>query len=296
MYNNFKFRYNKRKVNIIYAVILIGAVAGCAKKEPAVAVVNNERITEADFDNRVSKLPERYQDMIRADMKKFLDEVIADTLLYQEGVREGLDKKPEVQAVIEEARRKIIIAKLLDEKIDSAIKVDEDEAKNYYAINLDEFRTPEILRASHIMVRDPTEAAAIAGILAGGADFEELARTKSIDASGLKGGDIGNFVRGQVDPDFEKACFTMNEGEISGVVKTRFGYHVIKLTERKPPAVEKFDEVKNRISQNLLVQKKKRAFNELVEGLKNKARIVINEDSRLLSAPGKGKKGDGDKK
>jgi len=249
-------------VAIIFFVCLqIGLAcfsAGCGKKGPYVAKIDNDTITLDEFNERVSKLPERYREVVNADRKKFLEEYIVDELIYLEAIRRGINREKEVKEVIEEAKKKIVIAKLLKEEIDDKVDVGGGEVEQYYSDNQKEFVTPGRARA--------------------GQAFEDLARQSSIDPSSEKGGDIGYFVKGQVDPDFERACTALDVGELSGVIYTRFGYHVVKLTERIAPKVEPFNDVKGRIRQNLLVTRKKQLFNELIERLRQEADISINED------------------
>jgi len=265
-------------------VIAIGlSFTGCGEKEEEVIVarIDDETITLKDIDDRIAKLPERYQDVIKGNKAKFLDELVIDRLLHKEAVSRGFHKDKDVQAIIKEAKRKILIAKLLNEAVDTAVRVDDAAAKEYYENNLQEFRTPEIRRASHIMVKTEEDAQSVMTELSNGGNFEELAGVRSLDPSSAKGGDIGYFVTGQLDPDFERVCIGMSEGQISNIVKTRFGYHVIKLTEIKPPTVEHLDDVKERIKHNLLVLKKKSEFNNLIARLKDRAKIEVYEDKLI---------------
>jgi len=263
-------------------LVLPHILTGCGQQEEILAKIDGKTITVKEFDDRISKLPERYQEVISANKKKFLDEIIVDELLYKEAVRLGYPKDAEVKAVIAEAGKKIMIAKLLKEKIDDVVILEDDMVKEYYDANQDEFATPEILRASHILVKTEDEAKDVLSDLKRDAKFEDLAREHSIDPSSEKGGDIGYFVRGQLDPDFEKACFNLEEGQLSGVVKTKFGYHIVKLTERKPPSIEEYIDVKGRIRQNLVGSRRKQRFTELVTQLRNRAKIVINEEASTL--------------
>ncbi len=169
-------------------------------------------------------------------------------------------------------------------EIDDIASITDEEVEEYYKTHQDEFKTPEILRASHILVKTENQIKDILLELANGRNFEDLARARSIGPTAQKGGDIGYFTSGQLDPDFEKVCFQLKEGEISDIVKTRFGYHVIKLTERKPPAIEKYEDTKGRIKQPLIARKRKRYFNDLVQRLKDRAKIEINEKSPVFSA------------
>ncbi|MDD5439453.1 MAG: peptidylprolyl isomerase [Candidatus Omnitrophica bacterium] len=280
----------KRIHIVLYALCYIGLsmiASGCGSKEEFVARINDETISSKELDSRIAKLPDRYRDVVSANKKNFLDELISDKLLYGEAIRRGLDKDKEVKEVIDEARKKILIARLIKDTVEDKVKVTDQDVRDYYEKNQKEFMTPEILRASHIMVKTEAEANDIVQELARGSNFEDLARSRSIDPSAAKGGDIGYFVVGQLDPDFEAAAVQMREGELKYVVKTRFGYHIIKLTERKPPNIERFKDVEERLRHNLLVEKRKKAFNDLVESLKKNARIQINDKSPALASQGK---------
>jgi len=265
-------------ISIILLIMAGLSLAGCGSKGDALVKINDTIITSADFERRIQALPARYQELVMADKKKFLDEIIVDQLLYHAALKEKVDQGLEVKDVIDEARKKIIIAKFLKEKVDDSTSIEEVEIKEYYNAHLDEFRTPEIFRASHILTESETEAGEVLSELKKGKDFEELARLKSIDPTAEKGGDLGYFVRGQLYPDFEKAIFGLDEGDTSKVFKTKFGYHIVKVTEIKPADIEKFEDIKDRIGQKMSKTRRKARFNEMVENLRAKARIEIDEE------------------
>ncbi len=275
-----------RRDIVVYSIIILISgyiTSGCGKKEDVLVKIDKTVITAGDFEKRIAVLPPRYQEVIKPNKRKFLGELIVDELLYREALRQNLHKEKDVKAVIEQARKKILISKLLKEKINDIASVTDEEVEEYYKTHQDEFKTPEILRASHIVVKTEKEIKDILLELANDRNFEDLARARSIGPTAQKGGDIGYFTSGQLDPDFEKVCFQLKEGEISDIVKTRFGYHVIKLTERKPPAIEKYEDAKGRIKQPLIARKRKRYFNDLVQRLKDRAKIEINEKSPVFS-------------
>lgn len=274
-----------KKVSISLIILLISGyiTAGCGKKQEIIARIDNKVITVRDFEKRIKVLPARYQEVIKENKRRFLDEIIVDELLYGEALRQNLYDDRDVKEVIEEAKKKILIARLLKDKVDDAVKVGEEEILDYYNNHKEEFKTPEILRASHILVKTEEEAKGIILELTNGRNFEDLARSRSTDPTSSRGGDIGYFVRGQLDPDFENVCFQMSEGQISDMVKTRFGYHIIKLTERKAPSIENFDEVRGRIAERLIKLLRKKQFNELVERLKERAKIEVNEEIPIFA-------------
>lgn len=184
-------------------------------------------------------------------------------------------------------REELVIDNLLDKEVSSKITVTDAEAKKFYDDNLDKFKRGEMVRASHILIgvdKDATpeakkqakeKAEAILKKLKGGADFAALAKDDSTCPSKARGGDLGFFGRGQMVPEFEKAAFALKPGEISDVVETQFGYHIIKVTDKKAPETVKFDEVKERIDQYLKQQKVQQAIQQYIEELRGKAKVEI---------------------
>ena len=270
----------------IHATLLIPVVCalvfvpGCGEKDSQVLVKldNKHTITVSDFNERVARLPERYREVIEENKREFLNELIIDTLLYNAAMKKGLDRGKEVKDVVKEAKRKILIARLLKDEVEGDVEVSEIEITDYYNANKEKFAAPETLRASHILVRDEAEANEIQKKVSRGEDFEKLAEEYSVDPTAKIGGDIGYFAKGQLVPEFEEVCFDMKVGETSGVVKTRFGYHIIKLTERKEPHIKELYEVQDSIEEALGRGKKKLLFDKYVEGLKEKSQIIINDD------------------
>ncbi len=270
----------RNNIRVFLSLAVAVSLAGCAGKndgEILARIDEKYTITVGDLNNRISKLPARYQEAIKKNRKKFLEEVIVDTLLYNEALKQKLDDEEEVRQVVEEARKKILIARLLQSDVEGEIEIGETEIDDYYAANKEKFAMPEVFRASHILVRTEAEAGDIRRKLSEGVNFEELAREHSIDPSGKIGGDIGFFTKGQLVPEIEEACFDMSPGDISGVVKTKFGYHVVKLTERRDPRIKELAEVRDTIRQTLTRLKKRMLFQAYVAKLKEKSTIYVND-------------------
>lgn len=275
-----------RRTLIICAVLgLLGATcaAGCGGKDKdarikVLARVSNKDITLKEFKERISKLPAYYQEMAKGNSKRFLDDMVVEMLFYEEAVRKGLERDKEVKEVINEARKKIIVAKLVKTEVEDKIKIDDAEALKFYEAHKADFRTPEMWRASHILVATEAEAKDVAAELAKGASFEGLAKARSMDATAGRGGDVGYFRRGQLVPDFEKACLKLNVSETSGIVHTQFGYHIIRLTAASEPAQEPLGKVRHAIDEELKKTKRSELFNQLVMDLKKKYNVTIEED------------------
>ncbi len=206
-------------------------------------------------------------------------------------------------------RRGLGYQKLIDDRTGD-LNITEEDAKKYYEENIDLFKQTEQVKASHILISldtsdpntDPNDAKAkamdkaedILKQLKAGADFAALAMEHSDCPSGKGGGDLGfgnksnpeEGVRGSWVPPFEKAAFALQPGQISGIVETQFGYHIIKVTERKEARTIPFDEVKDDIIQKLKFDKKEKVAKDLIEDLKSKADIDYPPGKRPKPQPG----------
>jgi len=266
---------------LITAVFLAFLPSGCskapAKDNKVLVTFGNNSITNGAFKKRISKLPPYYQDIVNKNKKRFLEEMIAEDLFYEEAVRKGYLQDREVAEVIKEAKKKILVARLIQTEVERNASVTEDEIRKYYDEHKEDFKTPEMWRASHILVADEKEAKDILDELAKGASFEELARIRSIDATASRGGDIGYFRRGQLVPEFEKEAIALNPGQTSGVVNTQFGYHIIKLTDKRESSVEPYEKSRRPIEDILMKKKRGELFDQLVEKLKKKYDVRIDE-------------------
>ena len=265
----------------IIIFILVSTLAfGCARQEAkgVLARVGDRVITLEEFNSRLRKIPQYYQAIVSRNKKKFLDDLIVEEIFYDEAVRSGLHRDRETQDVIKEAKKKILIAKLIQERVEAKVSVDEKTLREYYDGHRDEFRAPEMTRASHILVASQEEAEdLLKKINSNELDFEEAARSKSLDATAKRGGDVGYFTKGQIVPEFEEACLALKAGDPCQIVKTQFGYHVIKVTDRKPERVEEFETVKSAIKDRLKREKRKELFNKLISDLKDKYRVKVED-------------------
>lgn len=183
-----------------------------------------------------------------------------------------------------EARQRLAVDKLLTAEVEPKASVTEADIADFYKKNPQFFMQPEAMRASHILIKAETpEAKAAAktkadGLLVqvkGGADFAALAKQHSNDGSAPAGGDLGFFPRGQMVKAFEDAAFALKPGEVSPVVETEFGYHIIKAAEHRDARTVPLAEVSDRIAQALRQQKQQQLMQEFVQALKGKAKVEI---------------------
>lgn len=197
------------------------------------------------------------------------------------------DRHMTADGLRKDARVDLSVTKLMDAEVATLPGPSDADAKDFYTKNPDKFQEPERAHASHILIRvdDKADAAARAKAKAtidtvlrkakAGEDFGKLAQQYSQDGSAAQGGDLGDFPRGQMVPAFEQAAFALKPGQLSGVVTTQFGYHVIKMIEIKPGRVVPFDEASPKIKQFLEGQKKQEHADAFIEGLKKKSKIEV---------------------
>ncbi len=292
-----------RFIAVLAAIFVAFAASGCkgantgntqvGMKEEAVnsgkivAEVGGDKITLEEVNKMISGAPQQYQAAALSNKGRILDNIINQKLLYGEALKQNIKEDAAVKKQIEEATRDIIIRGYIKKEVEQGVVVSDDDAKAYYDANKDKFMEPEKIRVSHILVNNEAEAKDILTGLNGGADFAALAKEKSQCPSKDKGGDLGLLARGQTVPEFEQAAFALQPGQLSEVVKTQFGYHIIKVTEKQPGKERSFDEAKDQIKQTLLSQKQKEYFDSLLLELKDKNKVVIYKDVLMPPAENK---------
>ena len=190
--------------------------------------------------------------------KMIIDDVISMRLYALEGESKKLDEAPEFKAAIENTRRAMLAQSAMRELIKD-INVTDEETRKFYEDNTAMFMQQERIHARHILVKPESEDTAVKIIeyLKAGISFDVLAEEYSIDpGSKINGGDLGEFPRGVMVPEFEEAAFALkNPGDISEPVKSQFGWHIIKLEEKIPEAPAPFEQVKQQIIQEIQNQK-----------------------------------------
>lgn len=205
----------------------------------------------------------------------------------EEFVKAIKDLEMEEKDLREYTRRDLLISRFVESEIVPKVKVTEEDARAFYTQNPDKFSRSESIKASHILIgvdsgaapdekkKAAEKAAKLRKELAGGADFATLAKSNSTCPSGQQGGDLGFFGKGQMVPAFETAAYSLKSGEISDVVETPFGYHIIKLTEKKPAETISFKEAQPRIEEYLKGQKVNSAVGEYLSEARKTAKIEI---------------------
>jgi peptidyl-prolyl cis-trans isomerase C len=179
------------------------------------------------------------------------------------------------------------IKTMMDAEVAGVAPVTDAEVRAFYDKNPDKFKQPEGVRASHILIPVPqggdeaakkaakTKAEAILKKVKSGGDFAKLAQENSSDGSAQQGGDLGFFTRGQMVGPFDAAAFSMKPGEISDLVETQFGFHIIKVTEKKDASTVPLEQVNDRVREFLAGQKKQERGQAFINTLKGKSKIEV---------------------
>jgi EpsD family peptidyl-prolyl cis-trans isomerase len=285
------------------------AVADDSKRP--VAVINGETITVEKLNRMYANLNTQMRTNYDQNGGKgaFLENYVRKRLMLQEAFKTGFDKKPEVVAALDSARESALFDRYVRDVVAAGIVTDKD-IKDYYAAHPDDFATPEKVHVRHIVIAvtnagpapktdsqaleqiskiaSELRAADVASAMGKPdvatmaklrlAHFEDAAKKYSEDSSGESGGDLGWMSKGQLDPAFEAAAWGLKPGVVSGVVHTKFGYHLIYVEGKEPAGVEPFDAVKSGIREYLLTQKATDVVNavaRLTNELKANSRISI---------------------
>lgn len=232
------------------------------------------------------RMPQEMRDTVLSrpqTVTQIASNLYARRAMAQRAESAGLDKNPEVMAALRVARDKVLSDAYLA-KIDKdnmlSDSVAEGLARNLYKAKPDRFKVPEQVQVRHILISgtDGDSRAQIEKIeqeLKAGADFAQLAKERSADkGSAAKGGDLGYFEAGKMVPEFEKAAFALTRpGELSGIVKTQFGYHILKLENRQPARTRSFDEVRNELVQEIRATAQQEARVNDAQALQKEATI-----------------------
>ena len=241
------------------------------------AKVGQKEITNLDVQGAIQGLdPFQAQQFQTEEGQKYvLDDLINQELLYMYAKDNKIDQdeefRTEMKRVEENVLKQYVINKIL-----TSVKLTEEEKKAFFEAQKQSFSKPETASAKHILVDSEEKANDILGkINAGEVSFEDAAKEHSTCPSKDAGGDLGTFGRGQMVPEFENAVLNMNNGEVSGPVKTQFGYHLIKWENKNESSIPEYDEVAEEVGKTLLFQKQGEVYQQKLNEVKEKYPNVV---------------------
>jgi peptidyl-prolyl cis-trans isomerase C len=246
--------------------------------------INNGSVSLEEFHQMSEKqsLEGKMRLLSERGLRDFLENyVITQEVLYQEAQKKGFDKNKEIMAKVEDFKKAMVIDALLEEVLRGKSEVSDNEIAQYYKENKDRFTEPLEVKIRHIVVASEPVLREVLMKLSKGESFEKLAATYNIDPSRDNGGNLGTIRRGQLASafaPFEEAAFSLRKkGEISEVVKTPYGYHLIRLEDREGEFLRPLSQVKEKIRFFIQAKKRQDAYLQYVKEAKSRAKIVINE-------------------
>ena len=269
-----------KKRSFVAAAILALAALGTssnpsfAQDDKVVAKVNGNTITEADMRFANAEIGAQLGDIPENVKRRALAEYLIDNALFAEAaIAAKIAADPAFEEQMQYVRRRLLREQYFEKQLKGAIS--EADAKKIYDQRVAQLKSENEVAARHILVDNEEKAKEILAKIKAGGDFAALAKENSTDTgSKEQGGFLGYFGRGQMVPEFEKAAFTMIKGQVSEPVKTNFGWHIIKLEDRRRKPPPSFDEVKETILNSLAVLKAQ----EVVGALRKKADVEYLDD------------------
>lgn len=220
---------------------------------------------------------------IQAEFDKVAKTYPSDAALNSMLMDRGLDRK----GLMRELGKNLTVQKYVSETVTKKLVVAPSELADYYKGHPEDFKHPDLIRTSHILITVAQNAPAdqverarqiAQGLLdraKKGEDFPKLAKENSMDSSASQGGDVGVTQAGELAPEYEAAAAKLQVGEISGLVRTQFGFHIIKLMDRKKAGTATLDEVRSQLTDFLKSQKEDAELDKVVKGLQSQAKIEI---------------------
>lgn len=246
------------------------------KKSIVENLVNRELLMKASLENKPEDLEKKVEEEYNRVKSRFKND---------KDFEDALKKNQMNPDQLKEQLRKNVLLDAYVKNIESGVKVSDKEAKKYYENNKDKFKQPEKAKVSHIILRTGDKAKydnpekkinEVYEEIKNGKSFEEMAKKYSEDGSAQKGGSLGYIQKGKTVPAFEKVAFDTKVGEISEPFKTKFGYHILKVTDKQEAGQKSFSEVTSKINEMLKSQKTKEKLNARLEELRNKYDVKIN--------------------
>jgi peptidyl-prolyl cis-trans isomerase C len=270
----------------VLPIIVYATGVGCERRDldaevdqtPVLVRVDGTSLTKREFD---LYLPEDYQDVLTSsELQDYMNRWIATEVLYREALRTGTRFSPEMEARLEQYRKDLIADQLVQSIIHDQATVSEEEVRAYYDAHEREYTTE--YRVSHILVNTMEDAEAVKERI-GKNSFVYLARRYSIDKHSGAGGDLGYLSKGNMISEFENVVFGMKKGDVSDIIETEFGYHILTITDVRESRFKLgYEDARAEIANDLLLEKRRAVYDSLITSLKQKAEIEITDAARGL--------------
>jgi len=263
-------------------------VSGCTERqeEPVVALVNGRHITQTEFDLRWDELSKATRSRYEKEggKRKFLDELITRELLMQEARRRGLDQDDAIRDKTQRYKEQLILDELLKDKLQSKVELTQAELNAYYEKHAGELLDPLKANISLMLLPNVYAARDLEAQVNRGGSFAKFAQRYSIDEkTKLKGGELGPYRKGLVLPEVDAVIHTLKLGMVSAPIKTDSGYYLVMLTPLDEAVIQADLAKQERLRQELLADKRRKQFEEVIADIRANAAVRFAEASRHIT-------------
>lgn len=245
------------------------------RNEEIVAKVGEAVLTLDDLKMRME-----YEGVAKDRTEEYIERWIDQELLYQEARKSGLAKDKALDLALENFKKQWMIQKLLEKAFAENIRISQAEIKDYYEKNKSQFQVEEDeVHLLYLLTKTQVDAETAFREIQAGKPFDMVARNRSIDEFGKKGGDMGFVSRSALSPEIARVAFSLPIGNVSSIIKTSYGYHLIKVVEKRTKGDFKpVKEVENMILSQIRVEKERAVYYNLLYKLKDKYKIYVKEN------------------
>ncbi len=280
---------------IRFFTLLVGVIGGsllfltgCTPppEEGVVALVNGRQITQTEFEARWGELAEatkaRYEK--EGGKRRFLDELITRELLMQEARKLGLDQNDAIRDRAQRYKEQLILDELLKDRIKAKIELSSEELDAFYEQHAQELLTPLKVRVSQMLLPNISAAKDLERQINQGGHFAQFAQRYSIDEkSKAKGGDLGPYRKDLVVPEVDEVIQTLKPGFVSAPIKTDAGYYLVMVSSLDTEIIQADVAVRERLRQELLNEKRRKRFDDVIVDIRAKATIRLKDASRFVT-------------
>ena len=279
-----------RLVTLLTGVISAGVLllTGCTPppEEGVVALVNGRQITQTEFEARWGELAEatkaRYEK--EGGKRRFLDELITRELLMQEARKLGLDQNDVIRDRAQRYKEQLILDELLKDRIKAKIELSSEELDAFYEQHAQELLTPLKVRVSQMLLPNISAAKDLERQINQGGHFAQFAQRYSIDEkSKAKGGDLGPYRKDLVVPEVDEVIQTLKPGFVSAPIKADAGYYLVMVSSLDTEIIQADVAVRERLRQELLNEKRRKRFDDVIVDIRAKATIRLKDASRFVT-------------
>lgn len=273
------------------AVLLSGLMwllAGCTppQEEAVLALVNGRTITQVEFDIRWNELSEATRARYNKEggKRRFLDELITRELLMQEARRQGLDQSDAIRDRTQRYKEQLILDELLKDKLREKVELSPAELAAYYDKHANELLAPLKVQVSQMLLPNLPAAKDLKKQIESGSDFARFAQRYSLDEkTKAKGGDLGPYRKSALDPDVDAVVHTLKPGVVSEPIKTDAGYYLVRVSPLDQETIQADFATRERLRQELLADKRRKRFEEVIADIRTKATVRLAEGSRYIT-------------